>query len=120
VSADRQHERLSLLRELEAPFLASRPGPGTASHVTAYDRAERLGKTAASDAFDLEREDAALRDKYGRGQFGQGCLLARRMVERGVPFVQVTLGGWDTHQNNFDAVKRQCGVLDPAWATLME
>ena len=60
--------------------------------------------------------------------FGQGCLLARRLVERGVPFVEVTLSaadgatavGWDTHQQNFDAVKKLSGVLDPAWATLMD
>ncbi|HEX4611932.1 MAG TPA: DUF1501 domain-containing protein, partial [Urbifossiella sp.] len=51
--------------------------------------------------------------------FGQGCLLARRLVERGVPFVEVTLGGWDTHQNNFDQVRTMCGTLDRAWARLM-
>src|SRR5262249_15025067 len=57
----------------------------------------------------------------------QGCLLARRLVERGVPFVEVTLGGfnnnglgWDTHAQNFDAVKRLSEILDPAWGTLME
>jgi uncharacterized protein (DUF1501 family) len=45
--------------------------------------------------------------------------MARRLVERGVPFVEVTLGGWDTHDNNFEQVKSLCGVLDPAWATLI-
>jgi len=70
-------------------------------------------------AFDLTEEKAELRDRYGRNLFGQGCLLARRLVERGVPFVEVTLDGWDTHAQNFDAVKGQCAVLDPAWATLM-
>src|SRR5262249_53018469 len=49
----------------------------------------------------------------------QGCLLARRLVERGVPFVEVTLGGWDTHDNNFNRVKGLCQALDPAWATLL-
>lgn len=117
-SEERRRERMTLLRELEAPFLASRPGPGTAGHVTAYDRAERLGKTAAAEAFDLTKEDDKLRDAYGRNNFGQGCLLARRLVERGVPFAQVTLGGWDTHDNNFEQVRTLCGTLDPAWATL--
>jgi hypothetical protein len=120
VSAERSQDRLELLRATEADFLASRPGPGTASHVTAYDRAVRLGRAAAAQAFDLSREKDALRDRYGRGLFGQGCLLARRLVERGVPFVEVTLGGWDTHDNNFEQVKSLCGVLDPAWATLLE
>ena len=79
-----------------------------------------------SRAFNLEDEKDAVRDAYGRNLFGQGCLLARRLVERGVPFVEVTLGGqfntamnWDTHNNNFEMVKQLSGVLDPAWATLM-
>ena len=67
-------------------------------------------------AFDLTDEKAETRDKYGRNLFGQGCLLARRLVEQGVPFVEVTLGNWDTHGNNFDLVKNLCGTLDPAWA----
>ncbi len=114
VSAERARERTQLLREVEAEFLTSRPGPGTASHVTAYDRAGRLQRKSAARAFDLGEEKDALRDRYGRGLFGQGCLLARRLVERGVPFVEVTLGGWDTHDNNFEQVKSLCGVLDPA------
>ncbi len=67
-----------------------------------------------------------MRDAYGRNLFGQGCLLARRLVERGVAFVEVTLGGlnggafgWDTHADNFNQVKNLCQILDPAWATLM-
>jgi hypothetical protein len=119
VSAGRARERAELLREVQAEFLASRPGSGTASHVTAYDRAARLQRRSAARAFDLGEEKDALRDRYGRGLFGQGCLLARRLVERGVPFVEVTLGGWDTHDNNFEQVQSLCGMLDPAWATLM-
>jgi len=119
ISEGRWQERLNLLHEMEQPFLASRPGPGTASHITAYDRAARLRSPAAMRAFDLTEESEAMRDRYGRGTFGQGCLLARRLVERGVPFVEVTLGGWDTHNNNFDQVRSLCGSLDPAWATLL-
>jgi Protein of unknown function (DUF1501) len=120
VPAGRAGERLGLLRELDAAFVVGRPGPGTASHVTAYDRAVRLQRPAAARAFDLSAESAALRDRYGRNRFGDGCLLARRLVERGVPFVEVTLGGWDTHDNNFEQVQSLCGMLDPAWATLLE
>jgi hypothetical protein len=120
VPAERARERLELLRDMEAPFLRSRPGAGTASHVTAYDRAVRLQRQAAAQAFDLSSEPPRLRDRYGRSLFGQGCLLARRLVERCVPFVEVTLGGWDTHDNNFEQVQALSNVLDPAWATLME
>ena len=84
-------------------------------------------RSEAVKAFELSQEPDELRDAYGRNQFGQGCLLARRLVERGVPFVEVSLNGvngggpgWDTHQNNFDEVEKLSGVLDPAWATLIE
>ena len=71
-------------------------------------------RSPAAKAFELEDEPASVRDAYGRTAFGQGCLLARRLVERGVPFVEVTLSsaagamaaGWDTHQQNFEAVKQ--------------
>jgi hypothetical protein len=119
---DRAHAdaRLDLLQGMENEFVARHPGVAPLSHKTAYDRAVRLMKTAASKAFNLEEEPASLRDAYGRNLFGQGCLLARRLVERGVPFVEIALSGWDTHQNNFDQVKRLCQTLDPAWGTLME
>jgi uncharacterized protein (DUF1501 family) len=120
VSEERASERLALLRATDSPFLSTRPGQGTATHVTAYDRAVRLQRQAAARAFDLSQEPARLRDAYGRTSFGDGCLLARRLVERGVPFVEVTLGGWDTHDNNFEQVKGLCNILDPAWAMLLD
>jgi hypothetical protein len=119
VGRPRFDERLSLMRELGAEFNESRPGSGTAGHRVAYGRAERLMGPAAAQALDLNREPARLRDAYGRNLFGQGCLLARRLVERSVPFVEVNLGGWDTHDDNFNAVRARCDILDPAWATLL-
>ncbi|HSQ56322.1 MAG TPA: DUF1501 domain-containing protein [Gemmata sp.] len=119
VSSSRADERLALMKELEADFIADRPGPIAESHRAAYSAAVRMMKPETARAFDLSVEKDALRDKYGRNLFGQGCLLARRLVERGVPFVEVTMDGWDTHANKHDAVKRLCGVLDPAWAALM-
>jgi uncharacterized protein (DUF1501 family) len=119
VTAARADERLALMRDLEAGFTAERPGLIGESHKAAYDAAVRMMKPETAKAFDLSEEKAELRDKYGRNLFGQGCLLARRLVERGVPFVEVTLDGWDTHNNNFDAVRNLCNVLDPAWSTLM-
>jgi hypothetical protein len=119
ISAQRAAERRGLLAEAEADFLSRRPGVATDSHRTAYQRAVRLMRESAARAFDLSDEKPALRDRYGRNRFGQGCLLARRLVERGVPFVEVTLGGWDTHDNNFNQVKALCSTLDPAWSTLV-
>lgn len=112
-------ERLRLMDDLESGFLNSRPGIATRSHRSAYDRAVRLMRESAARAFDLDDEPARLRDVYGRTAFGQGCLLARRLVERGVPFVEVTLPGWDTHDDNFDRVQRLCGVLDSGFSALI-
>src|SRR3984957_15664722 len=84
-------------------------------------------QSVGAKAFDLTAEPEKLRDSYGRNIFGQGCLLARRLVERGVPFVEVTLGAlqnnpiaWDTHGQNFQNVQRLSEILDPAWGTLMD
>ncbi len=126
VSLAHADARIDLLKDMEKDFLARHPDVSPHSHLTAYDRAIRLMRTDAAKAFNIEEEKGEVRDRYGRNLFGQGCLLARRLVERGVPFVEVTLGGvnggafgWDTHQDNFNQVKRLSEVLDPAWAALM-
>jgi hypothetical protein len=117
--------RLRLVRQMQGAFVADRPGAVAQAHATAYERAARLMRTPAAQAFDLDGEPAGLRDAYGRNRFGQGCLLARRLVERGVPFVEVALGGpsgvgWDTHLNNFETVRELSGVLDAGWAALLD
>lgn len=128
LAPQRAAARQQLLDDMAEEFITQRGGAAALSHRTAYRRALTLMRSAAARAFNLDEEPAELRDAYGRNLFGQGCLLARRLVERGVPFVEVTLAnvpggngalGWDTHQNNFDTVPRLCRVLDPAWATLL-
>ncbi len=118
--------RIDLLRDLGRDFTTTRPDTPGKSHQTAVERAVRLMRTSAGKAFNLDEEPAKLRDAYGRSLFGQGCLLARRLVERGVPFVEVSLSGingsgidWDTHGDNFNQVSALSAVLDQAWATLM-
>jgi uncharacterized protein DUF1501 len=120
VTAQQAAARVELLDEMDAAFLANHDAPPSTSHRSARQRAQKMMSASAAKAFNLDDEPQKLRDAYGRSVFGQGCLLARRLVEHGVPFVEVTLPGWDTHQNNFDGVQRLCGVLDPAWAALME
>lgn len=116
--SDRQH-LLSLIR-------AGVPKDAIAvqKHESVYRQAMRMVETEAEGAFRLEDEPTELRDAYGRSRFGQGCLLARRLVERGVPFVEVTLsntadGNWDSHTDNFRLVSGMCDVLNPAWSTLL-
>jgi len=127
VTRERADERLGLMQTLAHDFQATRPGIAPASHQDAYQRAVKMMRSPAAKAFELDEEPGDVRDAYGRNPFGQGCLLARRLVERGVAFVEVTLSGvdgrnllgWDTHAQNFDAVKGLCGMLDAGWATLM-
>ncbi len=70
--------------------------------------------------FDLSKEKPELRDRYGRHKFGQDCLVARRLVEKGVPYVVINYpGGWDTHSNHFATMRRQCPQLDQGLATLL-
>lgn len=114
-----QTARLDLLTGMEKRFEAGRTSPVANSIQSANARAIRLMRPEAAAAFDLDKEADKVRDGYGRGLFGQGVLLARRLVERGVPFVEVTLDGWDTHQNNFGRVKELCGTLDTAFAALL-
>ena len=119
--------RVDLWRALESRFVVNHRGPAPAAHQTVYERALKLMDSSAAKAFDLSEEPVAVRDAYGRGRFGQGCLMARRLIESGVSFVEVTLGqasdntfGWDTHQNNFTAVKALSADLDAGWGTLMK
>src|SRR5438067_2210320 len=75
----------------------------------------------AKKAFDLKQEPDKVRDNYGRNYFGQSCLLARRLVEAGVRFVTVNYGGWDTHENNFNALKGNLlPTLDSGYAALLD
>ncbi|MAG92361.1 MAG: hypothetical protein CMJ48_01220 [Planctomycetaceae bacterium] len=127
VSTELIQDRLKILRFLQDEFRARSTSRSVASHRANYDRAARMVESQARHAFRLSEETNALRDKYGRTQFGQGCLLARRLVERGVTFVEVALSraadnavAWDTHQNNFARVRMLSEILDPAWSTLME
>ena len=127
ITRKQANSRLSILNDLENDFTATHPGIPTNSHRTAYEAAVRMMRSKAIEAFQLDQEPDTLRDAYGRNRFGQGCLLARRLVQQGVPFVEVSLNGvqgtnafgWDTHQQNFEAVKSLSSVLDPAWGTLM-
>jgi hypothetical protein len=124
IGSEHLEARLRLVQQMQQEFVADHPSAAATSHQTAYQRAARLMRTSAGKVFDLDEEPARLRDAYGRNRFGQGCLLARRLVERGVPFIEVSLGGdngmgWDTHSNNFETVRDLSQVLDAGWATLM-
>ena len=93
--------------------------PADAFEALAKGKGEAMRKAVAK-AYDLTEEKADVRDAYGRGTFGQGCLLARRLVERGVPVVEVTLPGWDMHANIPKMMPKTSGELDAAFAALLK
>jgi uncharacterized protein (DUF1501 family) len=112
-------ERASLVEELDRAFLRDYGAASTTAHLTGFQKAVALMKSGKTKAFDLTQEPAKGRDAYGSSRFGQGCLLARRLVEAGVPFVEVVLGGWDTHNNTPQRIRTLSGQLDGPWATLI-
>ena len=122
VDARQATRRMELWNTLERKFLESRNAASFEAHNALYRKAADMMRPEVRAAFDLAAEPEKVRRRYGTGLFGQGCLLARRLVERGVPFVEVGLGdglGWDTHTDNFRQVRRLSEELDAGWATLM-
>lgn len=122
IAPARHDARMQLWRSMQDDFLRSHQTDNVIAHDTVYQSAIAMMNSDAKDAFDLDAESDDVRRAYGRGRFGQGCLMARRLIERGVPLVEVTLGdgvGWDTHQDNFKQVESLSRQLDRGWATLM-
>jgi len=117
---NRQYE---LLRRFDLPFQEMYRAESARAHWSALDRAVRLMSSEQKGAFDLSQESDADRDRYGRGSFGQGCLMARRLVETGVRFVEVLMGdgvGWDTHRDNFPRTRALSAEADLGMAALIE
>jgi uncharacterized protein (DUF1501 family) len=112
-------DRVSLLDELESGFQRQHNANTAQAHRTTIQRAVTLMRDTGTQAFDITREPAASAAAYGNTAFGRGCLMARRLVEAGVKFVEVTLGGWDTHQNNFERVRQLSEQVDPAMSALV-
>lgn len=119
LTEDKFQARMKLADELDQDFRGTFPHRNVKAYAEMYDDAIAMMKSEDLKAFDLTEEPADLRSAYGREAFGQGCLLARRLVERGVRFVEVSLGGWDTHNANFIRVPELCETLDKGLATLV-
>lgn len=113
--AARFRDRLQLTARLQTASGMS----DVAEHKELYRQASEMILSPKMEAFDTAREDQETRDAYGSSTFGSGLLAARRLVERGVSFVEVELNGWDTHDNNFARVRSLCGQLDQPYAALL-
>ncbi len=119
VEDTRFDRRLAALEHIDKGFSSSVGDRSVKNRSLVRSRAVAMMRAPELEAFALDAEADAVKAAYGDSRFGRGCLLARRLVERHVPVVEVTLDGWDTHQDNFERVKKQMGILDPAVATLL-
>jgi hypothetical protein len=123
LSEQRQRDRRSLLHRLDTlPAAVDVGGSGGAAleaYTKAEDQAYELILGDAGKVFDLSQEKDEVREQYGRNTFGQSCLVARRLVERGVPYVTINYQGWDTHRQHFQAMRQRLPQMDRGMATLL-
>jgi uncharacterized protein (DUF1501 family) len=117
--AERFRRRLSLLEKNDQQFAARGAVREAGDHQKLYRKSARMITSPRMEAFDLQQEPSSVREAYGDSAFGAGCLMARRLVEAGVTFVEVELDGWDTHDDNFTRCRNLCGQLDVAYAALL-
>ncbi|MHC4461563.1 MAG: DUF1501 domain-containing protein [Planctomycetota bacterium] len=120
ISDDRQRSRRELLHTLDSLGKAMPKNP----HFEQLDRCEEnaydLVFGDARKLFDLSEEKDEIRDRYGRNTFGQSCLIARRLVEHGVPYITINYRGWDTHKQHFETMRRKLPEMDAGLATLLQ
>ena len=119
VEKDMYHKRLEASRLLNKGFSTSFPQKQVRAYSDLYDDAISLMKSKDLDAFDLSKEPELLREQYGQNNFGQGCLLARRLIENRVRFVEVSYGGWDMHNDVFGNLESKSKVLDDGLSSLL-
>ena len=121
ITDDRQKARRTLLGTMNTMGKAMEGNSQLAAAENAKAAAYELILGKGKEVFDLSKEKTELRDRYGRHTFGQECLVARRLVETGVPYVVINYpGGWDTHKNHFATMRRQVPQLDQGLAMLLQ
>jgi hypothetical protein len=120
ISEQRQQNRRDLLRELNTLGKAMKGDLRLAASEQCENQAYDLILGDGAKVFDLSQEKDELRERYGRNTFGQSCLMARRLVERGVPYVTINYKGWDTHKQHFQTMRRKLPEMDRGMATLLQ
>jgi hypothetical protein len=112
-------KRVALMDEFDSSFRKKFQSEDVKAYTEFYDETMKLLKSKDLAAFDISQEPANVREKYGNSGFGQGCLLARRLVESGVRFVEVQAGGWDMHNGIDQAMTTNGTTLDTAFSALI-
>jgi hypothetical protein len=121
ITEERQRNRREYLHKLNTLAQVMKGDPQLAASDQAEAQAYDLILGDAGKVFDLSQEKDDLRERYGRNTFGQSCLVARRLVERGVPYVTINYnGGWDTHKQNFQVMRRRLPEMDKGMAALLD
>ncbi len=114
-------QRMAALDLIEKGFISQKRGSSAEDHQKILKKTLDLMTSSQMSAFSVDKEPEEVKERYGKNNFGEGCLLARRLVEAGVPFVEVDLGGWDNHQNIHNTLKDdKLPTLDKAMSALME
>jgi len=127
ITEKRQKDRREFLHKLDTLGQALKDAQGADGNVPQLAALEQCEKQAydlilgdAGKVFDLSDEKKELKDQYGLTTFGQSCLAARRLVERGVPYITINYKGWDTHKEHFQAMRRKLPEMDKGMATLLQ
>lgn len=113
------NRRISLLSEIERAFIDSGRGDMPEDHRKLYEKTIRLNTSSQMDALKINEEPSGITNAYGNSAFGRSALMARRLVQRGVPFVEVGFGGWDLHQTTHDTLKNKLPELDKVVSSLI-
>ncbi|MCI0442888.1 DUF1501 domain-containing protein [bacterium] len=119
ITRERFDDRVQLLDMVNSQFASTHKQEEISKKDAIYNRAMDLMNSPSLTAFDLEKEQSSVRDRYGRNKTGAAFLMARRLVEHGVKFVEVEMSGWDTHSDNFTETKALMQELDPAYSALI-
>ena len=120
VGAERLAQRMAALGQMEKSFTRQRRGPAADDHAVVLEQTLELMTSDQLAAFNVRQEPDKTKERYGDHRFGRSCLLARRLVEAGVPFIEVDFGGWDHHQNIFTTLEQKLPQLDQGFSALVE
>jgi len=121
IDESRLMQRMTALSLIEKSFISQNRGSAAEEHAKVLDKTLNLMTSSQMDAFKVNKEPKEVQDRYGTDGFAKGCLMARRLVESGVPFVEVDYGGWDNHQNIFTTLQNtKLPLIDKAISALVE
>jgi len=120
IDANRVNQRLQMLKTIEDKFVKENRGDYAKDHSKLLTKTVKLMSSSQMDVFKVSKEPKEIQERYGNTGFGKGCLIARRLVEIGVPFIEVDLGGWDNHQDIFPTLQNiKLPELDKAMSALI-